>query len=442
MTFTNYQFKPYINQALEQLGFVEPTAIQALIIPKALKNQNIIGKSATGTGKTHAFLLPILQHLDVTSSEVQAVIISPTRELAMQIYQNVMVFAEIEKRIDVRLYVGGTNRNADIKRLEKSQPMLVIGTIGKLKDLIIDENILKIHTAKTVVVDEADMIFEANEMIDVDQLFARFAENVQILTFSATMPKDLMHFLNKYLSDCEVCDITDKKISKSSIEHIFIPTKNKNKDLFLLSLLQTINPYLAIIFANTKSKVDDIADFLGENGIDFVKLTGDLPSRERKQILKRIQDGKVQYVIASDIASRGIDIPGSSHIINYELPDDIEFYIHRSGRTARHEDLGTCISFYDFNDDQYMAKLESKGLHCVYKTIRDGALVPTKERNQRAKRTKKVTDIEEALHFKTPIPKRVKPGYKKKRNEAIKKQLRKMKRQKIDDMYHKRSKKP
>src|SRR5690606_22681325 len=158
------------------------------------------------------------------------------------------------------------------------------------------------------------------------------SNDVQMLTFSATIPNDLMKFLNKYLKKCEIVDITNKEISKESIEHIFIPTKNKNKDELLLSLLNSFNPFLALIFANTKAKVDEISEYLASNNIKFLKLTGDLESRERKQVLKRIKDGQVQYVVASDIASRGIDIYGVSHVINYELPSDIEFYIHRTGR--------------------------------------------------------------------------------------------------------------
>lgn len=440
MKFSDYSFKPYILKGIEALNFTEPTAIQKMIIPKILQGQDIIGKSATGTGKTHAFLLPLLHRLDDDKKEVQAVIISPTRELAFQIYANCTHFTQFNPSIDIRLYVGGTNRDSEVKRLEKSQPQIVIGTIGKLKDLAIDQNLLKIHTTKCVVIDEADMVFESSEMETVDQIFARFSEQVQMLTFSATIPKDLIHFLNSYLNRCEVCDITERKISKNSIEHIFIPTKNKNKDDVLLSLLRMINPYLVLIFANTKSKVDEIALFLSENQIPIVKLTGDLESRERKQVLKRIKMGEVQYIVASDIASRGIDIVGVSHIINYEVPSDIEFYIHRSGRTARHEFEGTCYSLYDFDDSEYIEKLESKGLRCIYKSLSDDGLVNVKELNARIKRLKKPTKFEEELHYKIPVPKKVKPGYKKKRVEAIQKQVRKLKRQRIDTIYRKRNK--
>lgn len=439
MSFAKYNFKEFINEGLSSIGFITPTEIQKIIIPKALKYQSIIGKSVTGSGKTHAFLLPILQNL-TDEPYIQAVIISPTRELAQQLFNELNKITQFNPSIDSRIYVGGTNRDAEIKRLEKSQPQIIIGTIGKIKDLAIDENILKIHRAKTVVIDEADMVFEANEMEEVDKIFSVFSNNVQMLTFSATIPNDLIKFLNKYLSKCEVVDITNKAISKDSIEHSFIPTKNKDKNELLLTLLNSFNPFLVLIFANTKTKVDEITDFLTSNNIKLLKLTGDLESRERKQVLKRIKDGQVQFVVASDIASRGIDIYGVSHVINYELPEDIEFYIHRTGRTARHDFDGVAISFYDYEDDIYLEKLKNKGLDCKYKVLKDGQLVPTKERNYRTK-TQKTLEIETQVHKKHPVPKKVKPGYKKKRKEMIDKELRQLKKERISEMYKKRNKK-
>ena len=439
MSFNKFKFKDYINVGLESIGFSNPTEIQELIIPKALKYDNIIGKSATGTGKTHSFLLPILQHL-TNEANVQAVIISPTRELASQIYNDLNDIIKFNNDIDARLYVGGSNRDVEIKRLEKAQPQIVVGTIGKIKDLAVDTNVLKIHSAKTVVIDEADMVFEANEIEEIDKIFSTFNNNVQMLTFSATIPKELIKFLNKYLSKCELVDITNKEISKESIEHIFIPTKNKNKNELLLKLLNTFNPYLVIIFANTRIKVDEVAEFLSENGIKLLKLTGDLESRERRQVLKRIKDGHVQFVVASDIASRGIDIEGVSHIINYELPNDLEFYIHRTGRTARYDNDGKAISFYDFEDDVYIDKLKAKGLDCKYRVLKGDQFVSTSERNYQTK-SQSTIELEENVHKKHPLPKKVKPGYKKKRNEIINKEIRQEKKARISEMYRKRKKK-
>ena len=438
LTFKKYKFKDYIYEGLESISFYEPTEVQDSVIPLALKGENIIGKSQTGTGKTHSFLLPILQSIDETLDEVQAVIIVPTRELAFQLYDETIKLTKFsESPIDVRTFIGGTNRDAEIKRLEKSQPQIVIGTIGKIQDLVVKENILKIHTAKIVAIDEADMVFEITEMEEVDKVFVKFDEEVQKLIFSATISNELVHFLNKYLSKNEVIDLTKKELSKNTIEHIFIPTKNKDKLSLLVDLLNGIHPYLALIFANTTEKVDEIAEYLSGEGLKVGKLTGKLQARERKQVLKRIKDGMYQYVVCSDIASRGIDITGVSHVVNFELPNDIEFYVHRTGRTARFSNTGFAITFYDYDDDSYINKLEEKKLKCVYKALKDGVLVDTKERNAREKRDRRIDSFEESLHTKIPLGKKVKPGYKKKRKEEIKKQVRKYKQGKIKEAIRK-----
>ena len=441
MKFSDYGFKKYINDGLKELGFFEPTPIQELIIPKAISGESLIGKSATGTGKTHAFLLPILQKLDVNDKNVQALIISPTRELATQLYDEVLKITKFNEDIEVKLYVGGTNRENEIEWLSKKQPQIVVSTIGKLKDLAVKENILKIYTTKMVVIDEADMVFESSEMEEIDSIFALFEDSVQTLVFSATISKQLSAFLNKYLQKSAMYDLSEKKISKETIEHIFIPAKNKNKFELLYSLLQTFTPYLVLIFANTKEKVLEIAKFLASRGLNVTTLSGDLEARERKQVLKRIKDGKVQYVVASDLAARGMDIVGVSHVINFELPKDIDFYTHRTGRTARYDGTGQSISFYEFSDDTYMHKLEAKGLKCVYMAIKDNTLVPTKERNKIIRKASAVKKMEEQLHYSTPMPKKVKPGYKKKRKEEIERKLKKFKRQHIEEIYRKKNKK-
>ena len=441
-TFRSMTLKPYIQEAIKELGFVYLTPIQQEVIPRILRNQSLIGKSLTGSGKTHAFLLPIFEQLDESNQEIQSVILAPTRELAMQIYKEAQKIAKHSKTtLDIRLFVGGKDVEQEVERLEKKQPHIAIGTLGRIHDLAIQKNVLKIHTAKTVVIDEADMFFDLEEIYQIDTIFAKFIKEVKILLFSATMSQNLIVFINKYLNRLEFIDLTEKQLSKSSIEHIFIPTKNKDKKGFLIDLLDMYQPFLALIFANTKETVDEIAEFLGAQQLKVAKITGDLPARARTQILKRVKNLEYQYVVASDIASRGIDILGVSHVINYELPDDVEFYIHRTGRTARHNFTGVAVSFYDFDDNLYIRNLEKKGLTCVYRQIKENTLVPTKELNARSKRTKQDTTYEQELHKKTPLSKKVKPGYKKKRKIAIEKELKKQKRKHISSLYNKRNRK-
>ena len=441
MKFINYNFKDYINKALIDINFINPTYVQEEIMPMILKGQSLTCKSATGTGKTHAFIIPMLQKLDENKQEVQTVIISPTRELAFQLFEEINKMIKYNDNIDVRLYVGGSNRDAEIEKLEKSQPQIVVGTIGKINDLVNNANALKIYTASLVVIDEADMVFGSKDADEIDNVFKRFEYLKQVCAFSATIPQGLSNFINKYLlfnkqNRCEMIDLSNKSFKDVNIKYIFIPTKNQDKFELLIDVLHTFTPYLVLIFANTKNKVTEIAEYLSENGIKCATLTGDLDSRERKQLLKRIKDGEIQYVVASDIASRGIDIQGASHIINFELPKEIEFFIHRVGRVGRANLEGSAISFYDYEDDKYLDELRKKQLNCVYMALKDGVLVPTKKRNA-VRKSSKIKKIEEEVHMRTPMPKKVKPGYKKKRLEKINKKLHKMKHQKIDEMYFK-----
>ncbi len=436
MKFSEFNLKPSLQEGIKKIGFYETTEVQDKIIPMLLKHQNVIGKSETGTGKTHAFLIPLLQGIDEEKFEVQAVIISPTRELALQIHHEIV---RLMKDIDARLYVGGSDREAELNRLRIHQPQIVIGTIGKLIDLAVSSNELKIHTAKFLVIDEADMVFESKEIEYIDQLFVKFEQNIQVALFSATISKPLIHFVNKYLTKCEMVDLTSKEMTKSTIKQIFIPTKNQDKLALLVDLLHSFTPYLVLIFANTKIMVDEIASYLGNHQIKCAVLSGNLSSNERKQVLKRIKEGAYHYVVCSDIASRGVDIEGVSHVINFELPEDIEFFIHRVGRTARYQQDGYAISFYDYDNEDYVHQLIKKGLKCSFQVLKNGVLVPTRTRNRMVK-PMEALKAEEELHRKTPMPKKVKPGYRKKRNEQIKKELQKMKRKKINDLYHKKGK--
>ncbi len=436
MKFSDYPLKKELIEALQKINFLEPTPVQTLVIPKALKGENVIVQSATGSGKTHAFLIPILEALDETKKETQALIISPTRELASQLFEvTAKLVAFFNQNIDVSLVIGGVDRESEIKRLTGRFPQIVIGTIGRLNDLVIETNILKVHNAKMVVIDEADMVFDQKEIMEVDKIMGKIQNNPQFMVFSATIPVGLRNFLRKYLANLEPITLEEKKLTSQNIKHIMIPCKAANKKVILKSLLEIINPYLVLIFCNTKETVEEIAMYLAEEGFKIGKLHGDLDDRIRKQMLKRISNLEYKYVVASDIASRGIDIEGVSHIINYDLPNDIEFYIHRCGRTGRFDQTGIAYSLYSYDDDAYVKKLLERKLEVEYQKIENGMLVSSKKPTHKI--TKKQS-YEEELHAKIKMPKKVKPGYKKKRKEQIDKLVKKAKHAHIDELYHKR----
>ena len=437
-SFKDYHFKEYINEALKEINFTSPTPVQTKVLPKAIKGQSLMVESATGSGKTHSFMIPIFQNLDVHDKSCQAVIISPTRELAEQLYN---VASQIAKHsnpeITIAKVMGGIDRDTELKRYEKLEPQIVIGTIGRIH-LVIESNVLKIHNAKTIVIDEADMIFEEKEIIEVDHIMGKIQDMPQFLIFSATISKGLRAFLNKYLQNIETIVLEEKNLTKANIEHLMLQCKAKQKEHVLLDLLKIINPYLAIIFVNKKDKVETLSMMLAENGYKVGKIHGDMNDRDRKQMLRRIKNLEFKYVVASDIAARGIDIEGVSHVVNFDLPVDTEFYIHRTGRTARFNNTGVAISLYAYDDDAYVTGLREKGLVVKFVKISDGELVQTKLIKRQSRSF--VREIEEKVHQQVRMPKKVKPGYKKKRKAEIDKKIRKAKREYIAEIYKRKAK--
>ena len=437
--FSKFHLKQYIYNGLKHIKFNAPTKIQDLVIPRAISGESLIVESATGSGKTHAFLIPILENLDESLNEVQTIIISPTRELASQIYDVLLELLVDNPNINVARVIGGSDRDNDVKKYEKNQPHIVVGTIGRISDLSLNSNVLKVHTAKSIVIDEADMIFDQKELVEVDKLIGKIQGRPQFLIFSATIPKGLRAFLNKYLTNIKVISINEKNLTHENITHIMIPCKAKAKYDILKELLGVINPYLSIIFANTKENVDELAMKLANDGYRVGKLHGDMDDRIRKQMIRRIHALEFQYIVASDIAARGIDIQGVSHVINFDLPNDIEFYIHRTGRTARFDNTGNAYSLYSYEDDEYIKNLQSKGLKTQVLKIYNGELVDAKIARKQIAKTRNEM-IEEEVHKKIPLSKKVKPGYKKKRKEIINKTIRKVKKERINEIYKRKAK--
>ncbi|MBR6517978.1 MAG: DEAD/DEAH box helicase [Bacilli bacterium] len=437
--FKDFHFREFIYKALEEINFTDPTLVQTKVLPKAIKGQSLMVESATGSGKTHSFMIPIFQTIDVNDRSCQAVIISPTRELAEQLYNVAVQIAKHSKpEISIAKVIGGIDRDTELKRYERLEPQIVIGTVGRIHDLVITSNVLKIHNAKTIVIDEADMIFEEKEIQEVDHIMGKIQNMPQFLIFSATISKGLRAFLNKYLQNIETIILEEKNLTKDNIEHLMLQCKAKQKEHVLLDLLQVINPYLAIIFVNKKDKVESLSMMLAENGFKVGKIHGAMDDRDRKQMLRRIKNLEFKYVVASDIAARGIDIEGVSHVINFDLPVDIEFYIHRTGRTARFNNTGTAISLYAYDDDAYVNGLREKGLVVKFVKLVDGELVPTKLVKRSGHSF--VRDIETKVHQQVRMPKKVKPGYKKKRKAEIDKKIRKAKREYISEIYKRKAK--
>ena len=428
--FEDFNLKDTTMAFIEKNHFTQPTPIQEQVIPSALRGKDIIGLSSTGSGKTHAYLIPIMEKIDPTKDEAQVVITAPTRELATQIYEMAKVMTEIVPEIRVRLYVGGRERSKDIEQLEKSQPHIVIGTPGRIKDLFLNGGALRIDKANMLVVDEADMTLEYGFLDEIDAFVGRLGEHLQMLAFSATMPDQLKPFINKYMHHPITYQIGEKVRFNPDIKHVLVPCYHHGYAETILSILPGFQPYVCLIFANTRQEASSIAEELRKNKVSVSEIHGDLTSRKRKQAMKSIANAEHTYVVATDLAARGIDIGEVTHVISCGFPEDLEYYIHRAGRTGRAGSTGTCYALYQESDDQAIRSLQKRGIkfdHARHRTTGWQTLHPYGQ-----KRLKTDDELEKKIAMiMTKKNTKVKPGYKKKRAAAIDRVHRQKKREMI-----------
>ena len=429
MKFTEFNFKDYIQEALKDLNFVEATEVQEKLIPVVLSGRDLVGESKTGSGKTHTFLLPIFQQLDEEADSVQAVITAPSRELATQIYQAARQLASFsEQEIRVANYVGGTDKARQIGKLESSQPHIVIGTPGRIYDLV-ESGDLAIHKAHTFVVDEADMTLDMGFLETVDRIAARLPKDLQFLVFSATIPQKLQPFLKKYLSNPVMEQIKTKTVIADTIDNWLLSTKGRDKNAQIYEISQLLQPYLAMIFVNTKTRADELQAYLTAQGLKVAKIHGDIPPRERRRSMNQVKNLNFEYIVATDLAARGIDIEGVSHVINDAIPQDLSFFVHRVGRTGRNGLPGTAITLYQPSDDSDIRELEKLGIKFTPKMIKNGEFQDTYDRDRRANREKTKEKLDtEMIGLVKKKKKKIKPGYKKKIQWAVNEKRRKTKR--------------
>lgn len=419
--FRGFNFKEYIYQALDEINFKEPTEVQARLIPTILKGKSVVGQSQTGSGKTHTFLLPIFQNLNAQKDEVQAVITTPSRELAYQIYEAAKQLAKFSpENIWIQNYVGGTDKQRQIEKLKSHQPQLVIGTPGRILDLV-RENALDTHNAHYLVVDEADMTLDLGFLKETDAIASTLPKDLQMLVFSATIPEKLRPFLRKYMYNPVIEVVANKHVISPTIDNWLVSTKGRDRNKLIYDLLTMGEPYLALVFANTKERADELTNYLRSQGLKVAKVHGGIQPRQRKRIMREIQNLDYQFVVATDLAARGIDIEGVSHVINDDIPEDLEFFVHRVGRTGRNGMKGTAITLYEPSEEKLIDELESMGVHFVPKAVKNGEIVDSYDRNRREKRQTRKESMDPKLRgFVKKEKKKRKPGYKKKIKRAIK----------------------
>lgn len=397
--------------------FESLTSVQKDVLENINKPNDLIVMAPTGTGKTHSFLFSILETVDPSVSETQSVILVPTRELGMQIYDFAVMIQKVEPLFTIDLAIGGMD-NSRLKKKLARQPHILITTPGKFND-ILSWSVLRVDTVKLLIIDEMDMMFDYGFVEEIDAISSRFLDKTRFLLFSATLPQGLNQFMKKYLRQPIQIESEEKRF-QPKIEHMLIQRRHLSLEEGVLDVLTAINPSLVVVFANTKEAVINIAAYLREYGIDCVEIHGDVNDRARTQIVKKIRSGFVQYIVATDLAARGIDLPEISHVVNANIPThDLSFYTHRSGRTGRTGRDGYCISLIDDSDQNAISRLISQDIEFKYYRITKNELVETRPFFNFEKRVRTL-DPEVVSKLKRKKVK-VKPGYKKKHKAEIEK---------------------
>ena len=337
--FGSLELDKRIVQAISEMGFEEPSPIQAETIPLVLEGNDVIGQAQTGTGKTAAFGIPIIQNIEV-SKHVQALILTPTRELAIQVAEEIGNIGRVKRIRSLPVY-GGQPIDRQIKAL-KSGIQIVIGTPGRLIDHI-NRGTIKLDHVKHLVLDEADEMLDMGFVDDIEEILKAIPAERQTMLFSATMPRPILSLTKKYMKAPKTVSVTKEELTVPLIEQIYYETSDKIEGL--CRLLDTEIDGKLIIFCRTKKGVDDLSIALSSRGFMVEGLHGDLSQNQRDRVMKKFREGSVDVLIATDVAARGLDIENITHVINFDIPQDPESYVHRIGRTGRAGNTGVAMTF-------------------------------------------------------------------------------------------------
>lgn len=332
-----------ILKSIDELGFIDSTPVQSAAIPFILSKKNdLIALAQTGTGKTAAFGLPILQQVDVNNKNTQAIILSPTRELCMQICDDLRNYSKHLKGITITSVYGGASIDTQLKALKKGVH-IVVGTPGRTLDLI-KRRALNLETIKWVVLDEADEMLNMGFQEDLDAILENTPKEKRTFLFSATMPKSVLRIAERYMNTWEKIAVDSENSGSENVQHDYYVTKASNRYEALKRIVDVQPDIYGIIFTRTRIEAKDLADSLVQNGYNADALHGDVPQAQRTVVMNRFKKRQLQLLVATDVAARGVDVTDLTHVINYNLPDDREVYVHRSGRTGRAGKFGISIA--------------------------------------------------------------------------------------------------
>ncbi len=377
--FSEMGLRPEILQSIGELGFETPTPIQEKVIPFLLETQqDLLGLAQTGTGKTAAFGLPIIQQIDFSDRRTQALILSPTRELCMQIAKDLVNYSKKVANLNVLPVYGGADIKKQLDGLERGAH-IVVGTPGRTLDLI-NRKKLKIENIRWLVLDEADEMLSMGFKEELDAILENITSNKQTLLFSATMPKEIMQIAEKYMKDPAEISVGKKNTGAENVEHHYYIVHAKDR-FEALKRIADINPNIyGIIFCRTRMSTKEVAEKLMHDGYNADALHGDLSQAQRDFVMDRFRRRHLQMLVATDVAARGLDVNNLTHVIHFDLPDDPEVYIHRSGRTGRAGKAGISVSIIHLKEKSRLKLVEKKvGKSFLLKQIPTGKEVCEKQ---------------------------------------------------------------
>jgi ATP-dependent RNA helicase DeaD len=343
-TFAELGLSEPILEALHDVGYTEPSPIQEQAIPHMLQGLDVIGQAQTGSGKTAAFGLPLMSHVDPSDREVQALVLTPTRELCIQVTQALRTYGA-RKGVDVVAVFGGAPIRSQQAQL-RAGGHVVVGTVGRVKDLI-SRHSLMLHGCRFVVLDEADEMLDLGFLEDVEKILSLTPSSRQTALFSATMPPEIQRLADQYLYDPIIVKVKSATLTVDSVEQFGLEVASKDKVAALVEVLEAERPKQAIIFCRTKIRCDQLYRTLRDKGMNVKALHGDMSQGQRDGVMISFKDGRTPLLVATDVAARGLDISTVSHVINFDVPNSPDVYVHRIGRTGRVGRTGRAITFYE-----------------------------------------------------------------------------------------------
>ena len=356
-SFENLKINEKIISGLNAMGIKEPTEIQEKIIPLALEKTNLIGQSETGTGKTLAYLLPIIENIDINKKEMQCIILAPTHELAIQINNTIN---EVKKASGLEItstpLIGSANIKRQIDNL-KAKPHILVGSAGRILELIRKKKV-SAHTIKTIVIDEVDKLLDKNNLPTVKDIIKVTPKYTQIMMFSATLNNKTLDIAKTLAEDIKVVSVKNNKVNEN-INHNYIKTDSRKKVETLRKLLNALKSPKVLVFNNDSYTTNTSVEYLSFNNVKVAAIGGNGKMEDRKRALENFRKGKINVLIASDIAARGLDIKGVTHVINFDIPEDSKDYLHRAGRVGRAGESGEVFSLVD-DKEENIIKMHEK----------------------------------------------------------------------------------